>query len=97
MAQASSNGDGRSAERGQGADVEAQQVDLVGPAVLEVHPHGEEVAHVAEGRADVDDAPVEEADAVAVEEEVAEVRVAVDDGAGRPRATGPAGAGVWSV
>ena len=57
-----------------------QEVTLVLAALLDVDAHGEEVADVAEVRAHSREAPVEEADAPMVVEEVAGMGVAVDDG-----------------
>ena len=59
-------------------EVEAQQVAFVRPAIVDRHRHRQQVADVAHRGVDVDDPPVEEADPSVVEEEVADVGVAVD-------------------
>ena len=63
-------------------EIVTQQVAFVGPPILNLHGHGDEVAGVAQGRGDVDDPPVEKPRAAAVVEEVADVRVTVHDGGG---------------
>ena len=59
--------------------VVAEQLALVVPAIVDVEGKAEEVAHVAHRRAHLDEAPVEEAGAAVVVEQVPEMRIAVHD------------------
>src|SRR5436190_9087837 len=61
-------------------EIVAEQVTFVRAPVVDRQREREEIADVAQWRARLDDAPVEEAHAIPVEEQVADVRVAVDDG-----------------
>ena len=60
-------------------EIVPEQLAVAASTVFDVHGHVHEVAHLAHGRVHVDDAPVEEADRPVVEEQVADVGVAVDD------------------
>jgi hypothetical protein len=73
-------GDLDTAVRAERVEVALEQLALVRAAFFDVDGHGEEVADVAEVGAHTRPAPVEEADAIAVEEDVADVQVAVDVG-----------------
>ena len=86
-AHASSNAMSTPPVRAQCVEVALEQLALVLAALLDVDGHREEVADVAQVRAHARQAPVEEADAVAVEEDVADVRVAVDVASTGRRAT----------
>jgi len=71
--------EGGTADLDPGIEIAPDQLALVGASVFRRKRHRDEITHVAHRRSQLDQPPVEKADTVCIEEEVAHVAIALKD------------------